>query len=186
MDGRLFLMADAADENVLKEAGIERARGLIVALGNDADSTYVTLSARQMKSDLFIEARASTPEAEKKLKRAGASRIVSPYATGARRMAMLALRPEVADFIDTLSFHGHDLEIETLTLNDGSQLVGKKVSELSSATRATVLAVTRSDGRLVANPSGQVALEKGDRVILVGTREQLRDLERYCERCRIG
>ncbi len=71
MDGRLYLLADAADEAVLKDAGIERARGLIVALGNDADSTYVTLSARQLKADLFIEARASTPEAENKLRAGG-------------------------------------------------------------------------------------------------------------------
>jgi len=186
MDGRLYIMADAADEAVLKEAGIDRARGLIVALGSDADSTYVTLSARQLKNDLFIEARASSPEAEKKLKRAGANRIVSPYATGARRMAMLALRPEVADFIDTLTFRGRELQIETLTLGEDSGLIGHSVAEMHSLTRASVLVITRDDGQLLANPAGEEVLRKGDRIIVLGTNEQMRTLEQYCERCTFG
>ena len=126
MDGRLFILADAADEAVLREAGVEHARGLIVALGNDADSTYVTLSARQLKADLFIEARASSPEAERKLQRAGATRIVSPYAAGARRMAMLALRPEVADFIDIMGNRDRELELETVNLAEDSSLGRQK------------------------------------------------------------
>ena len=186
MDGRLYLLADAADEAVLREAGVEHARGLIVALGDDADSTYVTLSARQLRSDLFIEARASSPEAEKKLKRAGASRIVSPYAAGARRMAMLALRPEVADFIDIMDNHNRELELETVSVAEGSPLIGKPVSDLRSSTRASVLAVTRQDGTLVANPAGDEVLASGDRLIVLGTREQMRALEQYCERCKIG
>ncbi len=186
MDSRLYLLADAADEAVLKEAGIERARGLIVALGSDADSTYVTLSARQLKADLFIEARASTPEAENKLRRAGASRIVSPYATGARRMAMLAMRPEVADFIDILSYRGQELEIEILTVGDGPGLIGQRIADLRRSSQAAVLAVTRRDGRLIANPGDDETLQKGDRLIALGTRQQVHALESYCERCKIG
>jgi voltage-gated potassium channel len=185
MDGRLYLLADAADETVLKEAGIERARGLIVALGNDADSTYVTLSARQLNADLFIEARASTPEAEKKLNRAGASRIVSPYATGARRMAMLALRPEIADFLDTMSVRGTELQMETLTVSEDSGLAGHKVEEMRNLIQAAVLAITREDGQLVANPANTEVFKKGDRVIVLGTNEQMRSLEGYCKRCRL-
>ena len=120
MDNHLYVMADAASDEALKEAGIERAKGLIVALGNDADSTYVILSARQLKPEIFIEARVSAPEAEGKLKRAGADRIISPYSIGARRMAMLALQPEVADFIDIVSFKGQELHLENLTV--GSRL----------------------------------------------------------------
>ena len=186
MDGRLYMLADAADETVLKEAGIGRARGVIVALGNDADSTYVTLSARQLKSDLFIEARASTAEAENKLRRAGASRIVSPYAAGARRMAMLALRPDVVDFMDIVSYRGQELEIETLTIGESSSLIGRKIAEVRKASQAAVLALTRLDGRLVTNPSDDEVLQKGDRLIALGTREQVRTLEDYCERCRVG
>jgi voltage-gated potassium channel len=185
MDGRLYLLADAADETILKEAGIERARGLIVALGNDADSTYVTLSARQLNADLFIEARASTPEAEKKLNRAGASRIVSPYATGARRMAMLALRPEIADFLDTMSVRGTELQMETLTVSEDSGLAGHKVEEMRNLIQAAVLAITREDGQLVANPANTEVFKKGDRVIVLGTNEQMRSLEGYCKRCRL-
>jgi voltage-gated potassium channel len=183
MDGRLYLLADAADEAVLKDAGIERARGLIVALGNDADSTYVTLSGKQLKNDLFIEARASSPEAEKKLKRAGASRIVSPYATGARRMAMLALRPEVADLVDIISDHGQELDLETLTVSEA--LEGRKVDELRRSSKASLLAITRQSGRPIVNPDDEEILKKGDRLIVLGTREQVRSFESYCERCRI-
>ena len=91
----LVMEGDATSDEVLKEAGIERARGLVAALGTDVDNTYITLSARGLYPELFITARASDTEAEKKLKRAGADRIVSVNSIGARRMAMLALRPAV-------------------------------------------------------------------------------------------
>ena len=94
-DGYLYLQGDATSDEVLKEAGIELARGLVAAVGSDVDNTYVTLSARGLCPDLFITARACSTGVEGKLKRAGANRIVSPHSIGARRMAMLALHPEV-------------------------------------------------------------------------------------------
>jgi len=100
--GYLCLLGDATSDKVLLEAGIERARALVAAVGSDVDNTYIVLSARGMRPDLFIEARASTKEAEAKLKTAGANRIVAPNSIGARRMALLAIRPTVADFIDTV------------------------------------------------------------------------------------
>ena len=184
IDGRTYLLADAADEAVLKEVGIERARGLIVALGSDADSTYVTLSARQLNPNLFIEARASNPEAETKLKRAGADRIISPYSIGARHMALLALRPEVVDFMDTLSYHGEELQMESLTVGDGSPLIGERLGQVRARSKAAVLAVTRQAGPLVANPSDEEQEVRGDRLIALGTRAQLRVLEEFCERCK--
>ena len=103
-DGYLCLFADATSDEVLKEAGIEQARGLVAAVGSDTDNTYITLSARGLQPDLFIAARCSSSEAEDKLSRAGADRVISPYAIGGRRMAMLALRPAVVDFIDTVTY----------------------------------------------------------------------------------
>ncbi len=183
MDGRLHLLADAADENVLREAGIERCRGLIVALGSDADATYVTLTARQLEPNLFIESRISTPEAEAKLKRAGASRIISPYSLGARRMAMLALQPDVVDFVETISYRGHELHLENVIVGAGSPLDGQKAGEVRKNNKAAVLTLTKKQGKLIANPSDEELLEAGDRVIALGTREELRKLESYCEGC---
>ena len=185
LDNHLYIMADAASDETLKEAGIERARGLIVALGNDADSTYVILSARQLKPGIFIEARVSTPEAEGKLKRAGADRIISPYSIGARRMAMLALQPEVADFIDIVSFKGHELHLENLTVGNGSPLVDKNVGEARQRSKAIVLAINKNNGKLLANPSDTEKIQAGDGLIAMGTRDELRAMEGICESCKL-
>jgi voltage-gated potassium channel len=185
LDNQLYVMADAASDEALKEAGIERARGLIVALGNDADSTYVILSARQLKHDIFIEARVSAPEAEGKLKRAGADRIISPYSIGARRMAMLALQPEVADFIDIVSFKGQELHLENLTVGTGSPLADKNVGDARQRSKAIVLAVNKNDGQLVANPPDAEKIRAGDSLIAMGTRNELRAMEGICESCKL-
>ena len=183
MDGRLHMLADAADEDVLKEAGIERCRGLIVALGSDADSTYVTLTARQLEPHLFIESRISTPEAEAKLRRAGANQIISPYSLGAKRMAMLALQPDVVNFIDTIAYRGHELHLEVLTVSSGSPLDGQKIGQVRKTNKAAILTLTKKQGKLIANPSDEEDIEASDKLITLGTREDLRALENYCEGC---
>jgi voltage-gated potassium channel len=184
-DNRLYVFADATNDEVLKEAGIKQARGLVVAVAGDAESTYITLSARELRSDLFIEARSSGSEAEAKLKRAGADRVISPNHIGARRMAMLALRPTVVDFIDTVIYHrGHELQMENIAINRRSSLVGLEVDEARRRTKATILALNRKSGKLVANPPGEEKLEAGDTLIAIGTSEQLKSLEEVCERCK--
>jgi voltage-gated potassium channel len=185
LDNHLYAMADAASDEALKEAGIERARGLIVALGNDADSTYVILSARQLNPKIFIEARMSAPEAEGKLKRAGADRIISPYSIGARRMAMLALQPEVADFIDIISFKGQELHLENLTVGNGSPLADKNVGDARQRSKAIVLAINKNNGQLVANPPDAEQIQAGDSLIAMGTRDELRAMEGICESCKL-
>ena len=185
MDNRLYIMADAASDDALKEAGIERAKGLIVALGNDADTTFVILSARQLKHDIFIEARVSTPEAEGKLRKAGADRIISPYSIGARRMAMLALQPGVADFIDIVSFKGHELHLENLTVADDSPLAGSTINEARKRSKAVVLAISRKKGNLLANPGDEEQIQAGDSLIAMGTRDELRAMEGECESCKL-
>lgn len=181
-DGCLVLQGDAADDAVLKEAGIERARGLVAAGGSDADNTYITLSARVLRPDLFIEARASSTEAEVKLKKAGATRIISPDKIGAQRMAMLALRPAVLDFIDTVTLrHGPELQLENLDIKDGSALEGLTVGKVRECARANVLAISRKTGKLLANPDGDETIKAGDRLIVMGTKEELSSLETTCE-----
>ncbi len=183
-NGHLYIQANATSDEGLKEAGIERARGLVVAVGDDADSVYITLSARGLHPDLFIEARASGSEAETKLKKAGANRIISPYSLGARRMAELALRPAVVDFIDTvIRRRGRELQMENITIKHDSALVGLTIEETRHRTKAAILAISKKSGKLVANPPQEETIEGGDRLIALGTRKQLVALEEICERC---
>ena len=180
-DNRLYLLADATNDETLKEAGIEHARGLVVAVASDADSTYITLSARQLRPELFIEARASSSEAETKLKKAGANRVISPDSIGARRMAMLALRPAVVDFFDTVTHRrGRELQMENIAVRGKSCLVGQPVDDVRQRTKATILAISRQNGRLLANPTADDILEAGDILIAMGTREHLASLEQIC------
>jgi voltage-gated potassium channel len=185
--GYLYLLGDATSDKVLLEAGIERARALVAAVGSDADNTYIVLSARGLRPDLFIEARASAKEAEAKLKMAGANRIVAPNSIGARRMALLAIRPTVADFIDTVSFRrGRELQMENIVVPDSSQLVGQTVASIRQHSRANILAINRKSGKLLTNPADEESIELGDRLIIMGTAEQLTTLESLCEgeKCR--
>ena len=180
--GYLYLDGDATSDEVLKEAGIEHARGLVTALGNDVDNTYVTLSARGLHPELFITARASDAEAGTKLKRAGANRIVSPNNIGARRMAMLALRPAVVDFIDTITRRrGPELQMENVAISDSSSLNGQTVDAVRQCSKANVLAISKKTGSFLANPPGEEKVSAGDSLIIMGTSEQLTSLEGICE-----
>ncbi len=184
-DGYLYVLGDATSDEVLKEAGIERAHGLVAAVGDDADNVYITLSARGLRPDLFIEARAITPDAEAKLKKAGATRIISPNILGARRMAELALRPGIVDFIDTVvSRRGREFEMENIAVRRNSALVNLTVAETRNRTKAAILAINRKSGKLIANPSAEETIQTGDILITLGTREQLTALEEICERCK--
>jgi len=184
-DGHLYVLADATDDEALKQAGIERARGLVATVGSDTDNVYITLSARGLRPDLFIEARASSSAAETKLKKAGADRIISPYSLGARRMAELALRPAVVDFIDTVIYRrGQELLMENIAVGSNSALAGLTVEETHHRTKAAILAISKKGGKLLANPQGEETIESGDRLIAMGTKKQLGALEEICERCK--
>jgi len=181
-EGYLCILGDATSDKALFDAGIERARGLVAAVGSDVANTYITLYARGLRPDLFIEARASSKEAETKLRRAGASRVVSPSSIGARRMALLALRPAVADFIDTVTYRrGRELQMENIAVSDGSPLVGKTVEAVRQQSKANILAISKKNGKLLANPAGEEVIEVGDRLVIIGTTKQLASLECLCE-----
>lgn len=180
--GYFYVEGDATSDEVLREAGIEHARGLVAAVGSDAENTYITLSARGLRPDLFIEARASGQEAVKKLERAGANRIVSPNNIGARRMAMLALRPAVVDFIDNVSQRsGPDLLMENVAISNNSSLAGQTMAAFRQCSKANILAVSKKSGELIANPPDEEKILPGDSLIIVGTSEQLASLEGICE-----
>jgi voltage-gated potassium channel len=180
--GYLYIEGDATSDEVLKKAGIEKARGLVAALGSDIDNTYITLSARGLYPSLFITARASDHEAEKKLRRIGANRIVSPNSIGARRMAMLALRPTVMDFLDTITRRrGPELQMENIAIDTDSSLNGRTIEDIKNCSMATILALNKKTGTLLANPSNKEKVTAGDSLIIMGTRDQLTSLEAVCE-----
>jgi voltage-gated potassium channel len=177
-DGNLIVNGDAADVRVLREAGIESARGLVTAVDSDADNIYVTLSARVLRPNLFIVARANRADSEPKLRLAGANRIISPYTIGGRRMASLAMRPTAVEFVDTVLEAGNsELLLEDLTIPPSSQWTGKQLRSLvPESDEAIVLAIKRSDTMLF-RPSSDTVLEEGDELVAAGPREAIRSLE---------
>jgi voltage-gated potassium channel len=177
--GYLFLRGDATEDAVLERAGIHRARGLIVTTANDATNMYIVLSARVLNPGLHIVTRAVDETSVAKLIRAGASRAISPYAIGGHRLAHLILSPTVVDFFETALRRGNEaLNIEDVAVERASPIVGKTLDDLDirGATGVTVLAILR-EGTPLANPPGSLALQPGDQLLALGTREQLARLE---------
>ncbi|MGZ3458311.1 MAG: potassium channel family protein [Archangium sp.] len=176
----LHLHGDATEDEVLERAGIQRAKGLIVTTNNDATNIYVVLSARILNPNLFIVARADDEGSVPKLLRAGADRAISPYAIGGRRLAHLMLSPGAVEFFETAMRRGNkSLNIGDIVLVPESPVVGRSLAELklSEETGATLLAVLR-DGTAIAAPSAGLVLAKGDRLLALGTDEQLERLEK--------
>jgi len=177
-DGVLCFVGNATTDETLTQANIQQARGLVAAVGEDAANIYITLSARGLNSSLTIVARASAEDTVPKLKRAGANRVIMPFAIGGLRMAMAALRPVVVDFLDTIMhLRDRDLVLEEIQITQSSPLVGVSISGGQYPEGVTILAVKQRDGALVANPRGDILLEPGDMLVAIGTREQLRALE---------
>jgi voltage-gated potassium channel len=178
-EGYLAIFGDATSDDVLKKAGIERAYGLVAAVGSDTDNTFITLSARELRPELFIEARCASSESEGKLRRAGADRVISPHAIGGRRMAMLAMRPAVVDFIDTVTTgRGREMHLETVDITEGSSLVGQTMDKAKDKVGITVLATRKQSGKLVPNPPNEEVIEEGDRLIVIGPKRRLAALEK--------
>jgi voltage-gated potassium channel len=172
--GLLVVDGDATRDDVLRRAGIERARGLITTTDSDANNVYVTLSARALNENLFIVARANDDSAEDKLRQAGADRVVSPYTRAGRQIAELATRPRVADFIDFALSHGEvSFSIEEIEVSD--DLAGQTIGDLVKR-GAHPLAIAHGPREYDANPPLDRRLEKGDALIISGTAEALRDL----------
>ena len=178
-DGFLCINMNAANDEALKEAGIMTAKALVAALGSDADNLYVTLSAKSLRPDIFVVARIDNEESENKLKRAGADRTMSPYGIGGRRLAMMTLKPLVADFIDTtMDGQGHEFTLEDVKIMQGSSMEGISVKEcIKRINGGHVLAIKKKSGHLITNPPLETILESGDELVLMGTRNQLKGIE---------
>ncbi len=172
-DGHLVVAGDATEDETLVRAGIREARGLITTIDSDALNVYVILSARAMNAEMLIVGRASTAGAEAKLSQAGADRVVSPYAMAGRRLAELAVRPRVVDFIDAALERGEAaFSLEEVEVADESPLNGQTVGALRER-GIFVIALPRYDGSYEPNPPDDRRFRPGDSLIVSGSVEAL-------------
>ncbi len=178
-DGVLVISDDATKDEVLLEAGISRAKGLITALPGDADNVFVTLTAKELNPDIRVVARGDIAESKPKLIRAGADKVISPSVIGGRRMAISILKPVSVDFVETL-IHKQDMEfeIEEIVTSGSSQLVGKSLQEsrIKQHTGTMIVAIKRNED-IITNPGADDIIANGDLLIAIGTRPQLAKLE---------
>jgi voltage-gated potassium channel len=178
--GGLAVEADASREDVLVRVGIHRARGMIAAVGTDAENVYTVLTARVLNPSLFIIARIESEDAEPKLKRAGADRVISPYQLGGIQMAATALRPAVVDFMRLATTSERlDLSAEQVQIGQGAPFVGQTLREanLRQTFGVVVVAIQRADGRMHFNPDPDDRLHEGDQLVALGNATQLKALQ---------
>ena len=175
------LVGDATEDQVLVQAGLLRARALVAALDSDAGNLFVTLSARSLRPDLFIVARARLEETEEKLRRAGADRVVNPQSIGGARIAAFVLQPHVTEFLDVV-MHDRSLQfrLEEVLVPAESSLAGQSIRDahFRDRTGALVLAIREQDGSFTTNPSPDTTICAGHVLIAIGTPTELEALER--------
>jgi len=177
--GVLAILGDAAHDGKLKEAGIERARGLVAAARSDAENVFIVLTARSLRPDLSIVARADVEESEPKLLRAGANRVILPYHITGRRLVTMLVRPDVADFLDEVSHaSGMELLLEQIQVASGSALAGQTLADAQSRHQfdVTVLACKSADGSWNSRPRGSTVVEPQCQLIALGTQAHLQKL----------
>lgn len=184
--GNLVLQGDATEDETLENAGVKNAEGLISALSNDADNVYVVLTARGMNANLSIVARAIDNSSSKKLLRAGADKVVSPYTIAGRRMARLLLTPGLVDFLEVMVQSSElELKIEEIVLEKGSVLETKllRKSNIKAETDgATVIGIKKFQKKIVINPPGNTPLNEGDVLYALGNDAQLQKLKEMAEK----
>ena len=167
----LVMQADARDENTLKRAGIERAKGLVALLPTDADNLYIILTARDLNPDLTVFARASEPQAERRLLKAGANHVISPHREGGKRIAKMILNPNVTDFVEMATERENlQLQMEEILVKPTSRIAGQSLLEtgLLQKHRILVVAIKGADGTMTFNPEGSTRVKAGDALIVLG------------------
>jgi voltage-gated potassium channel len=176
--GVVTLARDATLETTLREAGVTQARGLAACLPDDADNVYVVLTARDLNPQLHIVARAAEEQAEAKLIRAGANRVVAPTILGGHRLAVALTKPAVGDFIDSLTVNTLGLVFEQLEVGPNSLVAGQKLKDtnIRSELDIVVVSIQRSNGEMVFNPGGETVIVAGDILLAIGTAESLMKL----------
>jgi voltage-gated potassium channel len=178
------IQADATLDETLLKVGVTKASCLVAALPSDAENLYIILSAKSLNPKIRAISRASNEEAVQKLKRAGADKVISPYITGAKRMASAALRPQVMDFMDGITTIDGSFYMEEYAIDSRiCPVVGQSLRQarLRSQSGALVLAVRRHEGTLIVGPTGETIIMDRDMLICMGTADQLRVLNRILD-----
>lgn len=177
--GMAAMRADATQDESLREAGIERARGFIAALATDADNVFVILSVKTLNPRLTVVTRASEENAEEKLRRAGADTVLSPYSIAGHRLAQALVRPHVVQLLDFAGqVVGLDVTMEQLRVAPGSGAISRRLGALAPReSRLIVLAIGKPDGKMIFNPPVEMEISGGDVLIVMGEQPNLRSLE---------
>jgi voltage-gated potassium channel len=169
-----YIEADAAHDEVLQQAGIERARGVIACVDSDAENIFITLTARELRSDILIIARASAEDSEKKLLRAGADRVISPYKTSGHEMARVALHPQVGGAVEVADYRMEEIEV-----TPACEGAGRRIADVRGG--SVIVAVRRPDGVLEPQPAPETVISPGDKLVALGTPATLERLEGFFE-----
>jgi voltage-gated potassium channel len=184
-NGFLAVAADSTRDEVLREVGIDRARGLIAALSTDADNTYLILTAKALNPMLPVATRVSEEDSERKLRRAGADVVFAPYAIVGQRLSRSLLKPHVNEFIDfTTGLKAKlDVRIEQVHVSERSDYVKKSLrqAQLRNELGVIVLAIRKNSGEMIFNPPAEAEIEAGDYLIVMGEPVHLRRLEEIME-----
>jgi voltage-gated potassium channel len=181
----LVVQGDATKDETLKQAGIDRAKGLITSVGSDADNLFLVLSAKGLNPQLKVVSRSVDPDNEAKLMRAGADRVISPYLLGGRYMANVLTRPRVTEFLGSVTLDsGLELWLEEVSVAAESELVGQSVgqSDVRHRTGASLVGLFRHASGDMISPDQSTLLQAGDVLIVLGTRKQLASLAALADR----
>jgi voltage-gated potassium channel len=177
----LFIQGDATEEGTLIQSGVKKAKGLITALPSDAENLLITLTARDLNPDLYILARGGEKEgSERKLERAGANKVISPYYIGGLRMAHTILKPTVVDFIEIATrSESLELEMDEIQIEPASPLANIALGDsgIRQEHGVIIVAIKKGSGAMIFNPTSEASLEPGDRLVAMGEPEQLKRLE---------
>jgi voltage-gated potassium channel len=183
-DAVLFVDGSGSEDEDLVKAGIDHARGILVASDDDGDNLYITLSVKARRPEVIVIARGSSEEAERKLKLAGADRVVTPYTTAGRVMAQLMIKPQVSSFVTAMtSSEAPDLSFEEIEVTSSSGAAGRTIGSLSisSATGANIVAVRKQGGALELRPTKDTLLEESDVIVGLGSPAEIKKLEEMFE-----
>ena len=176
--GILYVIGSALEERVLEEAGVRRARAIVIVTASDADNVYITLSARAMNPKIAIHARGESEAGLQRLKMAGADQTVSAYQWGGIRLASSIMRPSVVDFLE-LSFPGRgaDVDLEEIHVAEDSALIGQPISSIEqSSSRVRIVALKRGSAPSTLIPDPATRIAAGDFLVAIGDRDTLRSL----------
>ena len=181
--GVLYLIGSASEDDLLREAGVERARGLIAVVSSDAENVFTTLTAKSLNPNISVVARALADETESKLRTAGADRVIKPYELVGRRIAQLIIRPSMIEFVDTIvRSKSGEITVEEIPIMPTSALVGSAMRDtpIRSSLNVIIVAIRRAGAELLYNPSADTVFQPDDRIVAIGKPEQLVELGSLC------